>query len=61
MNTLNLICALLLTSLLTLGLFASSVKSFFTVDELTEMGVRVEPSDAHEQSICIVCTSQASG
>jgi len=42
MNTLNLTCALLLTLLLSIALFASSVKLFFTSDELTDMGVRLE-------------------
>ena len=42
MNTLHLTCALLLTLLLSIALFASSIKLFFTTDELTEMGVRLE-------------------
>jgi hypothetical protein len=45
MNTLNFTCALLLTVLLPFTLFAFSVKLFFTDDELTEMGVRIEPID----------------
>jgi hypothetical protein len=44
MNTLNFTCTLLLTLLLPITLFASSVKLFFTTDELAEMGVRLEPS-----------------
>jgi hypothetical protein len=43
MNTLNFTCALLLTLLLSITFFASAVKPFFTTDELTEMGVRLEP------------------
>jgi hypothetical protein len=45
MNTLNFTCALLLTLLLSISCFASSMKLFFTTDELTEMGVRLELSD----------------
>ena len=45
MNTLNFTCALLLTLLLPITFFASSVKLFFTSDELTEMGVRIGPAD----------------
>jgi hypothetical protein len=49
MNTLNFACILLLTFLLPFGLFASAVKWFFTTDELTEMGIRIEPMDIVEQ------------
>ena len=49
MNTPNLICALLVTLLLPLGLFAASVKLLFTTDELTEMGIRIEPSHHTEE------------
>lgn len=49
MTTLNFICILLLTFLLPLTLFASSVKLFFNTDELTEMGVHIEPSDPQEE------------
>ena len=49
MNTLIFICALLLTILLTLTLFASSLKLFFTTDELTAMGIRIEPSDIERE------------
>lgn len=45
MNTLNLTCALLLTLLSSITLFASFVKLFFTSDELNEMGVRLEPPE----------------
>jgi hypothetical protein len=45
MNTLNLLCTLLLTVLLPLACFASSVKLFFTSDELNEMGVCLQQSD----------------
>ena len=45
MNTLNFTCALLLTITLPVTLFAASVKLFFTPDELTEMGVRLDSSD----------------
>ena len=48
MNTPNITCALLLTLLLPLTLFASSVKLFFTPDELTEMGIQIEPADIQE-------------
>ena len=51
MNTLIFICALLLTVLLTLTLFASSLKLFFTADELTEMGIRIEPSDIEREGM----------
>ena len=43
MNALNFTCALFLTLLLLTSLFASSAKVFFTNEELTEMGVRLEP------------------
>jgi len=46
MNTLNFTCALLLTLLLSITLFASSVELFFTTDELNEMGVYSEPAGA---------------
>jgi hypothetical protein len=44
MNTLNFTCALLLTLLLSITWFASSLRLFFTTEELTEMGIRLEPS-----------------
>lgn len=59
MNTLCLACVLFLTILLLVTFFASSLKLFFTVDELTEMGVRIEPSNTHEQSSCLTCGSHA--
>ena len=49
MNIPNLLYALLLTLLLSTALFASSVKLFFTTNELTEMSVRLEPIDPREQ------------
>jgi hypothetical protein len=42
-NTLNLISILLLILLLPMTLLGSSVEVFFTKDELTEMGVRIDP------------------
>lgn len=51
MNTLIFICALLLTILITLTLFASSLKLFFTTDELTEMGIRIEPSEIEWEGV----------
>jgi len=42
-NTLNFTRTLLFSLLLSIALFASSVKLFFTSDELTEMGVHLEP------------------
>ena len=45
MNTLHFSCILLLTLFLLMTLIASSVMVFFTDEELTEMGVRIEPSD----------------
>jgi hypothetical protein len=45
MNTLHLTSILLLTLLLLTTLFASSVKVFFTDDELDAMGVRLGQSD----------------
>jgi hypothetical protein len=56
MNTLNFSCALLPTLLLSIALFASSVRLLFTTDELTEIGVRLEPS--HTQSNDDFCTIQ---
>jgi hypothetical protein len=40
----------LFTLLLPITFFASSVKLFFTTDELTEMGVCIEPSNVQEQA-----------
>ena len=51
MNTLIVICALLLTVPITLTLFASSLKLFFTTDELTEMGIRIEPSEIEWEGV----------
>jgi hypothetical protein len=51
MNTLILICALLFTILITLTLFASSLKLFFTTDELTEMGIRIGPSEIEREGV----------
>ena len=51
MNTLIIICALLLTILITPTLFASSLKLFFTTDELTEMGIRIEPSEIEREGV----------
>jgi hypothetical protein len=51
MNTLNFICALLLTVLLSIMFFASLLKLFFTSDELTEMGVRLRAWDLEEDGI----------
>ena len=45
MNTLHFICVLLLTLLIPTTLFASSLKVFFTDDELAEMGVGVEHAE----------------
>jgi hypothetical protein len=42
MNTVNFTCALLITLLLSISLFASSVKLLFTDDELNEMGIRLD-------------------
>jgi hypothetical protein len=42
MNPLPLTCTVLLLLWLSFTLFASSIKLFFTSDELTEMGVRLE-------------------
>lgn len=46
MNTLTITYTLLLILLLLTTFFASSVNLFFSDDELTEMGVRLEPADA---------------
>ena len=48
MNTLPFASILFVALLLLTTLFASSVKVFFTDDELHEMGVRLEPTDAKE-------------
>jgi hypothetical protein len=45
MNPLHFTCVLFLTFLVPMTLLASSVKVFFTDDELNEMGVYIEPSD----------------
>jgi hypothetical protein len=52
MNTLNCTCALLFT-LLPITFFASSLKLFFTTDELTEMGVLLEPFELDEEGIAV--------
>ena len=49
MNTLNLICVVLLTLLLSMTLFSSSVEIFFSPDELNEMGVRVDPLEIERE------------
>lgn len=45
MNTISFICLLVLSLLLPISLLGSSGTVFFTEEELTEMGVRLEPSD----------------
>lgn len=45
MNTLNFICLLFLTLLIPATLFASSLRLFFSSDELSEMGVHLETSE----------------
>ena len=42
MNTIHLTCAFLPILLVSIALFAASVKLFFTTDELNEMGVLLE-------------------
>jgi hypothetical protein len=49
MNTLPITCILLLTLLLSTTLFASSMKVFFTDDELTEMGVHINSSSLERE------------
>ena len=49
MNTLHFTCILLLALLLPTTLFASSVRMLFTDEELTEMGVRIEPGDIESE------------
>ena len=51
MNTLTFTCALVLTLLLPIMFFASSLKMFFTTEELTEMGIRLEPWNLDEEGI----------
>lgn len=53
MNTLNFSFVLLPLLLLSITLFASSLKLFFTTDQLTEMGVRLEPSELNEEGITV--------
>jgi hypothetical protein len=53
MNTLHLTSILLLLSLLLTTLFASSVKMFFTEDELDEMGVRIGPSEIEKGGMLV--------
>jgi hypothetical protein len=48
MNMLTFTCALFLMLLLSITLFASSVKWFFTPDELSEMGVHLETLESEE-------------
>ena len=45
MNTLNFLCAILLTFVLSLSMCATCLKQFFTCEELSEMGVRIESAD----------------
>jgi hypothetical protein len=51
MNTITFTCALVLILLLPIMFFASSLKMFFTTEELTEMGIRLEPWDLGEEGI----------
>jgi hypothetical protein len=51
MNTITFTFALVLTLLLPIMFFASSLKMFFTTEELTEMGIRLEPWDLDEEGI----------
>lgn len=57
MNTLHFICILLLTLLIPTTLFASSLKVFFTEDELTEMGVGVEHEVEGAAACSVPCPS----
>jgi hypothetical protein len=49
MNTLNFTGALLLTVLLLFTVLTSSIKLFFTGEELEEMGIHFGPLDAQAE------------
>ena len=53
MNTLIFTCALGLTMLLSITFLASLLKLFFTADELTEMGVRLDFWDLDEEGVAL--------
>jgi hypothetical protein len=53
MNTLNFICAFLITLLLSITWLASSLKLFFTTEELGEMGIRLDPSGRHGEEAAV--------
>ena len=53
MDTLIFACALVLTLLLFVMFLGSLLKLFFTADELTEMGVRLDSRDQNEEAILI--------
>jgi hypothetical protein len=61
MNTLPFAYTVLVTLLLLTTLFASSVKVFFTDDELCEMGVRLEPTDINKEGMAAQVASYPSG
>jgi hypothetical protein len=46
MYTLHFICAFLLTLLLSIASLAASLTMIFSTEELTDMGVRLDPSTA---------------
>jgi hypothetical protein len=52
MNILNCTCAFLFT-LLPITFFASLLKLFFTTDELTQMGVLLEPFELDDEGIAV--------
>lgn len=53
MNTLHFTSILLLLSLLLTTFFASSVKMFFSEDELDEMGIRIGPSEIEKGAMIV--------
>ena len=60
MNTLHFTGIFLLTSVLLTTLFASSVKVFFTDDELQEMGINLEPIDIEKETMAVQVSSYPS-
>ena len=60
MNTLHVTGIFLLTSVLLTTLFASSVKVFFTDDELQEMGINLEPIDIEKETMAVQVSSYPS-
>ena len=61
MNALNLICVVLLTLLLSMTLFSSSVEIFFSRDELHEMGIRIDPFEIEKEAAAACYPSCPSG